>query len=388
MNIKLLTVIRLALVNAIGFADSTVVPLWVADVGIRFNVPKWYGGFVGTSQLVAYVLLNLATPILFRGKRPEVLARVSLVVASISCLVALLPTPQFFFIGCIVSGGSLGVVLNSTNRILAGAVEVQEGYAIFQIVEVCFAASLFLVGSILSANLGVQAVFIAVSVVCVIGVLLLNGISSDFINFSRIEPAINLHGSRNAIMVLVALMIFFVGQSSISSYMLPIGRVSGLDTALIGKIVATGLLFALTGAISARIMGNRFGVMLPVGAAAVLLASSFIAITRTDSKLLFSIGALIVPCCTIFAVPYFYTLVAMLDRSGRYASIAPAFLLSGVALGPIVAVQASERSGLPLLGLLAGGSVLIAAALFAVPARNHCVSRSLTSPQQTGSARV
>ena len=163
---------------------------------------------------------------------------------------------------------------------------------------------------------------------------------------------------------LLALMIFFVSQSSINSFMIPIGRDLGLRTEDISRLLATGLFSGLIGAVAARLLGERLGLLLPVAAIALVLGSMFSLLTSTRSPVFFMCSAILLPSCTIFVVPYFFTWLAMLDRSGRYSSVGPAFLLSGVALGPALAVLISSKLGFRALGTLATSGMVLATLVF------------------------
>src|SRR5580704_15970360 len=73
-----LMVVRLALVNSVGFSASTIVPLWLGDISAHLGAPAWYGGFVATLQLAACALMNVGTPFVFRSVTPIRLGRTAL----------------------------------------------------------------------------------------------------------------------------------------------------------------------------------------------------------------------------------------------------------------------------------------------------------------------
>lgn len=366
---RLTVLIRLALINSIGFAGSTVVPLWVGNIPGHLSVGLWFGGLAAAAQLAASAVANLATPFLFPHAAPLALARRALVAAALAYLLTLAGTPIAFVCACIAGGAALGVVLNATNRILAGSHDVQKGYSLFQLIEVCFGASLFAISAVASGRFGVDAVFLVLVTVFLAGLLLLHRLPIEDL---LVPQTLRRRSSVNrlpAILALTALAVFFIGQSAINSYMLPIGRAMGIPTATITNVVAASMVFAFTGALLARIVGERFGAVPPVIAVAAVLALTFILLTSSTTLPVFVVGSACLNFGTIFAVPYFFTLLAKLDRSGRYVSVAPAFLLGGVAVGPALAVYASERYGLPQLGAMAAAFVILAALLFATCAR-------------------
>lgn len=358
-------VFRLAVVNSIGFSASTILPLWLGDISAHLGAPAWYGGMVATLQLSVCALMNVATPFLFRRAAPVRLGRAALLVAAAGNITASFSNPVAFLAGGVVGGASLGVLLNCTNRLAAGFHQVQSAYSIFQIVEVCFGASLFLGASRLAQGLGFGSMFTLCAALEVIGAAVLPAMARPPEQSRAARAPRRFADASSGGLALLALMIFFVGQSSINSFMIPIGREAGLESGQISGFLAAGMFSALAGAFGARILGERLGLTLPVIIVALLLAATFLLITSTRSHALFVAAAILLPCCTILVVPYFFTWLAKLDRSGRFASVGPAFLLSGVALGPTLAVFTRSHFGFRALGVAAASAMGLAALMFA-----------------------
>lgn len=357
-------VVRLALVNSIGFSSSTVVPLWLGDIGAHLGVSTEYGGLAATLQLVACAGSNLATSVLLRTTDPIRLIRIGLFCACAANALAALANAPLFLISCVCAGASLGAALNATNRVVAGFERVQQAYAVFQVTEVCFAASLFFVASAIAQGYGVGAIFAATAVAnalgcCLVGRRELPTAHSQSREIGGISApwALGVSG-------LVALMVFFVGQSTVNSFMIPIGRDIGLPTPTISRLLSSGLLSGLLGAFGARVLGERLGTLAPVVAVIVILAAMFPALTAIHSPTLFAMAALLLPSCTIFVVPYFFTSLARFDRLGRYSSVGPAFLLLGVAAGPSVAVHVQSEWGFRAVGPLAAAVLVFGGLIF------------------------
>ena len=66
----------------------------------------------------------------------------------------------------------------------------------------------------------------------------------------------------------------------------------------------------------------------------------------------------------VFVVPYIYALLAGLDEAGRWASIAPGFVLTGWALGPGIAGAVIRGVDFRTLGYVALACVAAAMTLF------------------------
>lgn len=355
---------RLAFVNAVSFSATTIMPLWVAGLPDAIGASAAMVGLAATFQLAFCGLFNLATPLLFGRIAPLRLARWALVVALGAGLVQAVAGIVPFMAAALVSGAALGVILNVTNRIVAGAAHVQHSYALFQIVEVCFASSLYFGSAMLMARFGASSIFLAAATVAALGLAMLHRLALDGHNPAAGTAPGPLRQRRAAAIALGAMVCFFIGQSSINSWLIPIGRLSGLAPETVATIVAGCMVTALAGAIFSRIVGDRLGTLLPVGIVTTILALDFLLLTRPLPRGLFTTGIVVLMMGTIFVVPYFFTFLAKLDRAGRYASIAPAMLLAGVAIGPSLAIFLSGRFGFAALGAVAAALVVGSAMMF------------------------
>jgi predicted MFS family arabinose efflux permease len=145
-----------------------------------------------------------------------------------------------------------------------------------------------------------------------------------------------------------------------------VGRHIGLEATEVGRIMALGLAAGLAGAFTARLLGNRAGVILPVVMSAVVLAVDLILVTTTSSAVVFTITTVMMVVCAVFVLPYFLTRLAFFGDAGRWASIGPAFFLSGVALGPSVGAYVGATYTLAALGVVAAGLILASACAYVI----------------------
>lgn len=363
---------RLAFANSIGFSATTILPLWIAALPVMLGVSAWRIGAIGTAQLVACGAANLATPWLARARSPLAVARLALAIAAAGSsgealalgLGAALPA---FAATAIVAGIGFGMVLAMTNRLMAGSAHAQHGYAIFQIVEVCFASSLFVIGARLVQS-GGSALFALAAGLCLAGLVALVHLPALPPGDAEISatPVARRTPRLAAAALLAAILCFFAGQSSINSFLLAIGRASGWSDAAAARIIASGMVCALAGATAARLLGERLGTIRPLALAAALLAADFLLITHRPSPAIFAIGAILVSTGTIFVVPYFFTALARMGGEGRYAALGPAFLIGGVSLGPLVGGLVDGAAHRGLLGWIASLLVAVAIALVTV----------------------
>lgn len=357
--------IRLAAVNAVGFSASTVMPLWLGGIAREFDMPAWFAGAAVVCQLGAAALFTLATPRLFRGAALLPLARRGLLIAAAAYLAATIQSPALFLAACLICGSALGVVLNVTNRLMGSAEHVQQGYAFFVLIEVCFATALFLGCSALIARHGLLAMFPAVGGTALAAWLLLYKLPIDGSLPATAGDNAPSAGRGTALLGLAGFALFFIGLATLNSFMPVIGEAAGLDAVAARKVIGLGMPFGFVGAILARVVGERVKPIVPIAIVVAVLACIAPVLTSAPTFLLFVLAAITLAVSTIFSVPYFFAQLGALDRSGRYAAYGPAMMLAGLATGPSIAVLLDARFGLPPVGIFASALLLLGGLAFA-----------------------
>ena len=363
------SLLRIASVNAVGFSASTVMPLWLGGVAHAFGMPAWFAGAAVVAQLGGAALFNLLTPILFGRFSLLPLARVGLLVAAAGYLLAVTASPALFITACFLSGAALGTVLNVTNRLMGSGDHVQKGYAIFLLIEICFATVVFLGSSALMARFGLRAVFPVVGATALLA----------FVILWRLPVALTPSGAPErralgadrlpAMMALGAFALFFIGQATLNGFMPTIGQAAGLDAQSAAQIIGLGMPFGFAGAMLARLVGDRVRPIVPVTIVVLLLACAAPLLTLMPTVTIYTMGVIALAVSTMFSVPYFFAHLATFDAGGRYTAFGPAMMLTGIATGPSVAVLLDATFGLGAVGLFAAALLLIGGGVFAFSVR-------------------
>lgn len=366
---KTFLTLRLAIVNTVGFSASTVMPLWLGEVAGHFGMPGWYAGLAVALQLGAAALCNLLTPTLFPNTAPLPLARLAMVVAGAAYLLALVDQPLVFLASALLSGGALGVALNVINRMMGSSDHVQHGYALFVLMEVCIATTLFLTGAALIEHFGLMSLFAEGAVAAGIALLLLYHLPVDTSmprEIRQVDPTANPTAGRIG---LLAFALFFVGQASLNSFMPTIGQASGLSTAEANQVVGLGMPFGFVGGMLARIVGERVRPMVPVFFVIALLACIAVTLTLFPAAGFFRIGMIGLACATMFAVPYFFAQLGAFDHTGRFTAFGPAMMLAGLSVGPSVTVLLHDRVGMAAVGGFSGTMLVLGGLAFLLALR-------------------
>jgi hypothetical protein len=367
------TLLRIALTNSIGFSASTAVPLWVGSLGAHFAFPAWGAGAVATGQLVCAALFNAGTPWLFPGAHLRRLAFAAAAIALLGNGLSWLGSSSAFIAGCLLCGAGFGVLLNVTNRLVASSTAPQRGYAVVQLVEVLFCIGFYLGVPPITERFGALSVFAALAVLCAGVFFLLAGVpvtGRDDTPVSTRGRAVRLTrggappNRGPAVLCLCAAALLFAGQSSVNASLVSIGAAAGLSVVWVGRVISVGLLASLAGAIVARGLGERAGLLLPLLAGAGVLGCDMLVVTLGRGPAVFIGGAIVLFMSIVFLLPYVYALLAGLDKAGRWASIAPGFVLTGWALGPAIAGLVSRGVDFRILGYAALTCIAGAMTLF------------------------
>ena len=166
--------------------------------------------------------------------------------------------------------------------------------------------------------------------------------------------------ARFAIIVMVGLFIYEIGQGATQVFLEQYGLRTGMGEIHIGQILAIAATLGLSGGALAAWMGNRFGNLKPVvvGVAFNSIFASTLALGTIP--FLFAVSYLGWNMAYYFLVPFMLGILAQMDHKGRWAVAADAVWWLGAAPGAAVAGFLVEKGGYGALASLAPITGLIA----------------------------
>lgn len=357
------SVVRLALANGIGFSATMSVPFWLGAVSERFALPVWSGAALATGQLICLAAFNILTPWLFPTQARRHIGAAGAGIALAGNLVALVPHPAAFIAGCLLAGCGLGVMLNVTNRMVTEMDAVERTYSLFQIVEVAYSMAFMLVVPMLIARSSVVAIPVICAALALFAVLMIRSLPETR---AKARETVVRHGNLAGIqaLALAGMGLLFIGQSSINAYIIVLATRLQIPIERMGQVMATGLVFGLGVGAVTRWMGNRFGVVGPLWLGASALSISLIVISMTESQSVFLVGTIMMFVWSVFNAPFAFAMLANADATGRTASVGPAFLMIGVAIGPIVGSTIAAYGSTKAIGWVAAVIIMLAALSF------------------------
>jgi predicted MFS family arabinose efflux permease len=159
--------------------------------------------------------------------------------------------------------------------------------------------------------------------------------------------------ARFAVMVMVALFTFEIGQGATQVFLEQFGLRTGLDEIRIGEILGITATLGLSGGALAAWLGNRFGNLRPIVVGIVFNIVFASTLALGTIPILFGASYLGWNMAYYFLVPYMLGVLAQMDDRGRWAVAADAVWWLGAAPGATVGGVLVEKGGYTVLAGLA-----------------------------------
>lgn len=193
-----------------------------------------------------------------------------------------------------------------------------------------------------------------------------SGVSTQKLTlFERLTERLGVRDAPNArfaILAMVALFIYEIGQGATQVFLEQFGLRTGLEEYRIGQILGVTAFLGLSGGLFSAWLGIRFGNLRPIVAGIILNAVFASALALGTSPLMFGVCYLGWNMAYYFLVPYMLGLLAEMDNRGRWAVAADAVWWLGAAPGAAVGgilVETGGYSALAGLAPLSGFACLI-----------------------------
>lgn len=174
--------------------------------------------------------------------------------------------------------------------------------------------------------------------------------------FERLTERLGVRDAPNAryaILAMVALFIFEIGQGATQVFLEQFGLRTGLEQYRIGQILGTAAFMGLSGGLFAAWLGVRFGNLRPIVVGIIFNAVFASTLALGTSSFLFGANYLGWNMAYYFLVPYMLGTLAEMDDRGRWAVAADAVWWLGAAPGAAVGGILVETGGYTALACLA-----------------------------------
>lgn len=160
-----------------------------------------------------------------------------------------------------------------------------------------------------------------------------------------------------ALVALLALFIYEVGQGAVQVFLEQFGLRAGLEEYRIGEVLGIAGFLGLSGGVLAAWLADRYGNLRPalIGIATNVIVAAALALGQ--SPIAFAVLYLAWNMCFYFVVPYILGIMAEMDPKGRWAVATDAVWWLGAAPGPAIGgflVAEAGYGGLAMLPVAVG----------------------------------
>ena len=169
-----------------------------------------------------------------------------------------------------------------------------------------------------------------------------------------------------AIIAMVALFSFEIGQASVYQFVAILGQLADLDEIAVGQALSVTALLGLSGGAFAALLGTRFGRKWPIIIGLFLNASAAAGLALQSDPIAYWLLNLLWGLAYSFVVPYLMGALSALDDRGRWVVAADGAWNGGTAIGPVLAGVTVQAAGYPPLAILAMSFGLICIVLMTV----------------------
>jgi len=381
LRISWMEVPALCLGNAVGFMGVGSIPLWVAALLKADRLSAIQVGWLASSESFFLAGGVLATSAWGRHASPRHIAVTAAAVIAIANGIAMFPWIEALIVGRLLSGFAMGALLSPMTRIAVRRPDAQRVLSLMQGAMVLLISGVYVISPTLIGRFGPAGLFAFVALVAVVvaftslfGLPHITEIPAEAKQIARSPILAPLLGC-------LGLAVVFTGQTIIWTYIMVIGDALGFDGRTLGVLLAVAPWLAMLGPIAAHALGERAGLLWPLLFGLVLLAIDCLLVVDMHSPVLFCLSAATLHLSQLFCVPYAIAFLGRLDLSGRFAAAAPAFMMTGGALAPMLGSNVVGMGRFHLLSVIAALCVSAGFALFLIAAWLRGMKGSLRQVQ-------
>jgi len=355
-----------ALTIGIGIAAASPVILLPIVVGAMIDtlgISAREAGLVAAAEMLGAGVATLALSLRVHSWNRRMIILCALGLFILANLTAILAESWTALAAIRFVAGIGGATTAATvNAALAGTRNPDRSFGLF----IMSALTLAVVGlpglSFVTAVWGLSGAYVAFAILGAIALLA----APRFPLFNGVRAAIGHKSGQvargRAAVALLAILIYFIGQGAVWTYLERIGVYAGIDATRVGGALGIAHIAGVIGAALAAWFGKRFGRARPMIAGFLVSFASVYLLGGSASYAAYLGAAGFFAFAWYFTLSYFFGLKSALDPSGRIIVLAVTMQAAGLAIGPAVAgmlVIGSDYTWVVLLGMLSYGVSLV-----------------------------
>jgi len=158
---------------------------------------------------------------------------------------------------------------------------------------------------------------------------------------------------------LFAVTMFIFSATMIWEFLERLADTSGFDSVLVGKILSVDLVFAVLGSMTAVVLGGRFGSGRPFVVATTIFLLALALLSNTTTVAIYTVSTCLLTFAVGLGVSYVISIVADLDKDGRYVVLTVPAIGIGVMMAPVIGGLLTTSQEYLTLFMFAGNTAVL-----------------------------
>lgn len=361
-------------IGVIGLSVFLALPIFVGGLVEGRGFTEREAGLISSVEMAGLAVGNIVFLLLAHRLGVRALAIASLLIFAIANGATMLARgfDAIVLVRCL-SGIGGGAAFALTAAVLSGTSNPDRSFSIFLVAQLIFQALALWVGPSALQITSVDVLYTLPAIAALMALpflrsLAASGRTTTQSHSTAIAPAPSAPPLALLGMTLLAMMLLFAATGGVWTYLERMGAAAGLTPGEIGMALGASGIAGVIGPSVTLWLSRQHRRLVPISVFMALLIGSQLFLMM---KVSFSIY-LAVACAFNFAwnalIPYYYGVLADIDREGRAAVAGNVLATVGLSAGAAVAAGLTQGSGYGPLLSMASAACLASLALLLVPA--------------------
>ena len=324
-------------IGVIGASMPFLMPIFVGAMVDHLGFSARDAGLIAAVELTSMGAATLAMTLLVHKWNRQAIVLSGLAIFLIGNLAAsaadaFLPLA----IARALSGMGSGILLSTMKATVAATRNPVRIFGIYSMALLVVASVAFPTMPLILAKWGTTGAYLVAATLILPGLVLLRWFPPR-----GLAPAAREGGKRPVVwpvlLALSAMLVYFVAQGSVWAYLERMGVASGLDVAVVGKILGGAALAGMAGAALVSWLNVRIGRAKPVFFGVLCSVASLLLLVQGMGAEAYAVAAMTLNLTFFFSGPYLLGAMAALDTQGRVVVMGLVMQSIGGAAGPALA---------------------------------------------------
>lgn len=357
-------------ISALGAMTYNLLPLFLGTAQDFHSLSDQSVGILGSSFFAGFTLTSITSWFWIRRFNWRVVGFGAIPIAAIALLSAGLTQSYLLMaIAIAVAGGVFSVLYGIGITVLGDTSQAARWYGLKIACEAALGAALLLIlpGAVIQ-RWGFSGLMATMAVVLIMFSPLLAGLPAQGAKGESLATEkhefMTVPALRAALWLgLAAVLIYLFCTTMIWAFVERIAHDAGFDAVVTGNALSLSLILAVCGSLAATMLGDRYGLSLPLATSALLLLVSLVLLGDMDSLAAYTRAICLFAFSFGLGIPYTVSVVSYLDINGRFVVLTVPAIGVGVMLAPVLGGMLTGAGGHNALLITGAVSVLAALSL-------------------------